>query len=232
VRILFEIPTPSLCAPAGHTSGVFISTCSSSPRSHQPCAYLAAVVQDKTLVAELYIPRSSTLPDPWAGILSPPTPTHSCCCNSQCGPSCSRHCCCTGRGDRHKPSCIIPFASSSSSRQCPGPCRAAGHSIEGDSAAAGVELWLHDSVQLHKPHVQLPDGQHQGPEGAAAAAGAGGRGGGRGRRARRGRSAAAGGSSHSGVTWDDVHKLIMECIGGCMDCRSHGWGTSMLCCLW
>jgi hypothetical protein len=84
-------------------------------------------------------------------------------------------------------------------------------SNEAARAAAEVELWLNDSVQLHVPQVENPAAAA-----AAGAAGAGGRGGGRGRRGRRGRSAAAGGSSHTGVTWSDVHKLIMDCIGGCL----------------
>lgn len=199
---------------AGHTSGVFISSCSSNPRSHAPCAYLAAVVSNKTLVAELYIPRSSTPPDPWVGMLTPPPSAYSC-SSTKCDHPEGRHCCCTGRSQQCNCNSTASI-SSSSSNSCSGSrglglwgspvCSSAAHENKAAAAATGVELWLSDSVQLHKPQLE-----QQGS--AAAAAGAGGRGGGRGRRGRRGHSAAAGSSSQTGVTWSDVHKLILECIG-------------------
>lgn len=113
---------------------MFISGCSSSPRSHQACSYLAAVVINKTLVAELYIPRNTTPADPWAGIL-----------NSY------------GSTDSDSGSSRRDGARASSSRGSSNNT----DSTSGGSAASccPVELWLSSSVQLQQPKTPAGGGR-------------------------------------------------------------------------
>jgi hypothetical protein len=190
-----------LVAPSGHTSGVFISTCSSSPRSHQPCAFLAAVVSNKALLAELYIPRDIAPPDPWAGLL-----THTLPANSTGGNACCSHL----HSSTHTSDAGNDPQSNSSSHQA-----SSSSSGAGCAAAACVELWLSSAVQLQSPRQQA-----QPLPAAAGGRGAGGgraaARGGRGRRDRGGRRDAP-----AGDCWHDIHRLIMGCIGRCAGAR-HG----------
>lgn len=193
--------------PSGHTSGVFISTCSSSPRSHQPCAFLAAVVSNKALLAELYIPRDIAPPDPWAGLLTHTVPDTS---NggSACSSNASSSTCSSMAGtDPQSNKSSHQASSSSSAAVC--------------AAAASVELWLSSAVQLQSPQ------QHAQPAAAAGGRGAGGgraaARGGRGHRDRGGRRDAAAGDS-----WRDIHRFIVECIGRCLEAIYKGSSQTLL----
>lgn len=185
-----RLTSSDCCCHAGHTSGVFISTCSSNPRSQQACAFLAAVVSNKTLVAELYIPRNTALPDRWIGILSPPY-RHTNKNRSSSSTVKSRGCSAENGGTD---------SSSSSGGGCVGSGGASSSSGCSASGEPGLELWLSNSVQLHQP-------QKQQPAGVAA-------GGGRGNRGRRARHASAvgGAGGNRGSCWAGIYKLIMDCI--------------------
>eukprot|EP00775_Hariotina_reticulata_P004148 gene4148-4397_t len=69
-----EVQWLSLGCLSGHAGGVFISSCNSSPRSHQRCGSMAAVVINKQVVAELYLPPGCSAPDQWGSLLRAPDP--------------------------------------------------------------------------------------------------------------------------------------------------------------